>query len=166
MNFNFCPNCGKAKTVAKIDDTNYECSDCKWHFWNNAKAAVAVIFVRDHKILVSKRAKEPNKGMYDLPGGFVDFGEDPLDCATRETAEETGVQVRREDLELVDVYTNHYQAETFTVDLLFLAKHWEGEFIAGDDSSSLEWKAFSFIHDPAFQEPYTNLDQLLAKRYP
>lgn len=41
------------------------------------------------QILLITRKKNPSIGCYALPGGHVDYGEDPLDCVIRELREET-----------------------------------------------------------------------------
>jgi len=41
--------------------------------------------------MLTKRDIEPGKGLWALPGGFVDGGEDPVSAASREVLEETGV---------------------------------------------------------------------------
>lgn len=103
MNFNFCPSCGQKSSIQKQDGTNYECLNCKWHFWNNAKAATAMVFIKNGLIMFNKRAAEPNKGKYDLPGGFVDFNEDGYKGAIREAKEELNITIDKKDLELLDV---------------------------------------------------------------
>jgi len=165
MKFKFCPNCGIEGGVKQENETDYACSICGWKFWNNAKAAVAIAFVRDKQMLVSQRGREPNKGMYDLPGGFVNFGENAYDTAIRETKEETGVDISRESLELLDVYQNDYNPGAFTVDIIFLVRSWQGDFRANDDSAALLWKSLDFIYDESFSEKfYTGLDKaILAK---
>ena len=42
-------------------------------------------------VLLIERAREPYRGRYALPGGFVDYGEDIDDAIEREVAEETGL---------------------------------------------------------------------------
>ena len=51
------------------------------------------------KILMCKRAKDPFKGLYNLIGGKIEFGEDGLSAAYREMLEETSIVA--EDNELV-----------------------------------------------------------------
>lgn len=163
--FNFCPNCGTKGSVQKLDATNYECGTCKWHFWNNPKAAVAIAFVKDGKLLYSKRgrASDPAFGMYDLPGGFVDFGETAEAAAIREVFEETSVHIAEKDLQLLAVYHADYNEITSTIDIVFLVRTWQGEFKPQDDSDALEWKPLDFIKDEQFSEIfYIGLDRLIA----
>jgi len=56
-------------------------------------AADAVI-VRGGKVLLVKRAGEPFRGKWALPGGMVEEGERAAEAAVREAREETGVEVR------------------------------------------------------------------------
>lgn len=44
--------------------------------------------------MLIKRATEPYQGDWDIPGGFIDFGEHPEEAAKREVYEETGLRVR------------------------------------------------------------------------
>lgn len=162
MTFSYCPQCGKQQSVKKLDDTNYECQSCQWHLWNNAKATVALAFIKDGKMLVSKRALEPKKGYYDLPGGFVDFGESAKHAAIREAKEETAVYIDESDLSIVEVYFNRYFEDISTVDIVFLVSKWRGDFTAQDDSAGLEWKPFDFVHDSRFCPPYAGLDKKLT----
>lgn len=163
--FHFCPKCGQEGAVKTTDDTAYKCNDCGWQFWNNPRAAAALLFIKDGKMLVSKRAIEPKKGYYDLPGGFVDFYENAYEAAIREAKEEMTVDIHRDDLELIDTFNNRYLKEVSTADLIFIVHKWTGDFVPTDDCEALEWKDFSFINDECFSPPYPGLDKKLAKRF-
>ena len=52
----------------------------------------AVVLVDGHVVLV-KRAHEPLKGQWNLPGGGVELGETLRDACAREVLEETGLVV-------------------------------------------------------------------------
>ena len=41
-------------------------------------------------------------GLWELPGGSLDFQETPLQAAVRETSEETGISIKEENLKLAD----------------------------------------------------------------
>lgn len=46
----------------------------------------------DSKILLIKKARGPHTGKWDLPGGTIEFGEEPFETLKREIREETGIQ--------------------------------------------------------------------------
>lgn len=55
-----------------------------------------LVFSRDGEslqLLVVERKSEPYKGMWALPGGFIDYNEDPEAAAIRELHEETGIKL-------------------------------------------------------------------------
>jgi 8-oxo-dGTP diphosphatase len=59
------------------------------------------------EILLQKRAatKRTWPNYYDISAaGHIDFGDDPLTAATRETKEEVGVNVRADDLKFIGIY--------------------------------------------------------------
>jgi ADP-ribose pyrophosphatase YjhB (NUDIX family) len=50
------------------------------------------------KVLLSRLSRSPHRGRWTLPGGGLDFGERPVDAVVREVHEETGLDVRVEEL--------------------------------------------------------------------
>ena len=83
-NFNLCPMCGSKKIECK-DNRKWECPDCNFDLYCNVATAVGVI-IKDkyNNVLFEVRGKEPRKGYYAVPGGFVDFDECAEDAAIRE----------------------------------------------------------------------------------
>lgn len=55
--------------------------------------AVGAVIVRDGKALIIKRAHEPRKGEWSLPGGLLELGESLQDAVRREIKEETNLDV-------------------------------------------------------------------------
>lgn len=77
------------------------CHACGFiHFRDPKVAAVVAITDRDRLLLV-RRAASPEIGRWSMPGGFIDYGEDPREAAIREVKEETGLEV--EITHLIDV---------------------------------------------------------------
>ena len=56
--------------------------------------AVSAAIVRDGKVLVVRRARQPALNLYTLPGGVVEAGETMTDAVIREVREETSLHGR------------------------------------------------------------------------
>jgi 8-oxo-dGTP diphosphatase len=72
--------------------------------------------------LLMLRAKQPNLGVWTPIGGKLEMatGESPLQCAVRETLEETGLHVREADMRLFAMIAEKaYQGETHWLMFLF-----------------------------------------------
>lgn len=69
----------------------------------NSMVVATTVFVQDEQgwVLLIRRS---DSGAWALPGGGLDFGETVVDCAVRETREETGLDVRVTGL--VGIYSN------------------------------------------------------------
>lgn len=119
-NFNLCPMCGSKKIECK-DNRKWECPDCNFDLYCNVATAVGVI-IKDkyNNVLFEVRGKEPRKGYYAVPGGFVDFDECAEDAAIRECKEEIGVDIK--SVEFFCTYPNTYvykNIEYKTCDVFF-----------------------------------------------
>ncbi len=54
-----------------------------------------VYCLENNQVLLMRRKKEPNLGLWVAPGGKVEAGESPYDCAARELQEETGLKANK-----------------------------------------------------------------------
>lgn len=101
-NYVFCPFCGEELVVKKEEgrDRKY-CGKCGWTYYPHVAASACAVIVKDREILLVQRNREPHKGTWMFPAGFVDFGEHPGDTVVREVEEEVGLRV--ENLTLLDV---------------------------------------------------------------
>lgn len=90
------------------------------------------------EVLLVKRAIEPAKGYWDIPGGFLESGEPPEIGAQRELLEETGLAI--ELTELLGFFMDVYGEEKEPVlNICYLARAVSGEARAGDDAAELAW---------------------------
>lgn len=161
MRFKYCPSCGQ-ETIVQLK-TLQKCSNCGQDYWFNPKPSASILFVREGKLLYAKRGIEPNIGMYDFPGGFIDEREDMYDACVREILEETGLRIAKANLNLIEGYTVKYQDDIYALDLIFMLSDWTGEPLEHDDVAALEWKDIDFIDNPNFHPNYPGLSENLKQ---
>jgi ADP-ribose pyrophosphatase YjhB (NUDIX family) len=136
----FCPRCA---TELAHDHERVSCPGCSFVAHSNSEPTACALCVDDQgRLLLVRRAHEPHRGTWDLPGGFLEEGEHPLDALRRELQEETGLDV--EPGEFVGVWLDRYgnapDAPT-TLNLFWAARVAGGEPSAGDDAAELRWFA-------------------------
>jgi ADP-ribose pyrophosphatase YjhB (NUDIX family) len=142
-NWRFCPRCGETLTC---EQDHLRCAACGERYWANAIPGVQGVLERDGRVLLARRAHEPRRGEWDLPGGLVDEQEEPLDALRREFREETGLDV--EPLELVSIAIEPYgHRHVFSLTWTVRA---DGEPVAADDVAELRWFAPHELPDMAF----------------
>jgi len=101
------------------------------------------VLIRDgDKILIVKRAGEPSKGIWSIPGGLVELGERVRDAAVREVEEETGLSIEIDDL--LGVFDSVSKDESGAVRyhyilVDFLAHPTGGELKPESDISDARW---------------------------
>jgi 8-oxo-dGTP diphosphatase len=103
---------------------------------------VGILIRKDEEYLMIKRASEPDKGLWSVPGGMVEIGEKAEDAAVREAKEETGLMVEiREDLGVVDkiVRDESGRVKYHFVIIDYLAEPVSGEMHHHDDALDALW---------------------------
>lgn len=105
--FKFCPSCTSTH-FAFPDNRRFLCDDCGFTYYHNIAAAVAIIFTFEDKILFTVRNVDPDKGKWDLPGGFIDPNETAQEAACREIKEELGIEISNSDLKYSTTSPNNY----------------------------------------------------------
>jgi ADP-ribose pyrophosphatase YjhB (NUDIX family) len=132
--YNFCPLCGNRLVERELEhQTRMVCSSCEFVHYRNPVPASGVILVENRGVLLVKRKFEPRVGMWTLPAGFVEAGEDAPSCAIREMKEETNLDV---DLaRLFNVYSAFDDPRTAVVLILYVGRRTGGELRCGDDAS-------------------------------
>ena len=134
----FCPRCG---AELRNDGPKVECLRCGFvHYSNPVPAAAALVVDETGRLLLARRAVEPDAGLWDTPGGFLDEGEQPRDGLRRELLEEAGVDVEIGDF--FGMYLDRYGSDpdaAYVLNLVWRASIVGGELEAADDVSELAW---------------------------
>jgi ADP-ribose pyrophosphatase YjhB (NUDIX family) len=119
----FCPRCGSDAFPEKAHHF-FLCERCDFHFHINCTPAVVGILTDDDsRILLIRRTKEPGKGKYSVPGGFVDSGETVEAALAREIHEEVNLEMS--SCEYLTSYPNPYLYKGVVfpiVDMIFFCK--------------------------------------------
>ena len=107
-----------------VENALLSCPACGFRLHLNP-AAAAGVFAHDAqgRVLLLRRAQEPAKGSFGVPGGFVDIGESVDDTVHRETREETGLEV--EDVRYLGSWPNLYSwrgVDYPVIDMFFTAR--------------------------------------------
>jgi len=135
------------------------------NLWKNPSVTCDGLVLRKGKVLLVKRGREPFRGCYALPGGFVEYGESTEDCVVREIREETGLET--EVVRLVGVYSEMGRdPRGHFITLLYLLREKGGALRAGDDADSAEFFAPSDLPDLAFDHGTMIADGIKAAEHP
>jgi ADP-ribose pyrophosphatase YjhB (NUDIX family) len=103
---------------------------------------VGAVIVDGRRVLLVRRATEPLKGEWSVPGGMLELGEKLRDGVRREVWEETGLVV--EPGEVLDVFDSIFtdgqgRTQYHYVLIDFLCRAISGEAKAGTDVSEVRW---------------------------
>jgi ADP-ribose pyrophosphatase YjhB (NUDIX family) len=135
---NFCSNCGAPEIILSIpqgdNKKRHVCEKCDTIHYQNPKIIVGCIPVFEDKILLAQRNIQPQKGLWNLPAGFMENGETLEQGATREVLEETGAKVTIE--RLFAIYNIPHFNQVF---MMFLARMSDSFFEAGVESGDIQF---------------------------
>lgn len=154
----FCLRCGtRLVQIEKFGKKRPTCPQCDWVYFPDPKVAVAVLIEEDARVLLVRRAVDPERGRWTLPAGFVDAGEDPVRAAERECLEETGLRV--EVTRLLDVIAGQEHPRGAHILILYRGEIIRGDISPGDDVDRARFFSRLDLPSLAFQ----STAQILAR---
>jgi ADP-ribose pyrophosphatase len=103
---------------------------------------VSAVVLREGRILLVKRSKEPSKGKWSIPGGRLELGEALYEAAKREVLEECSIEIEIEHV--LEVTDNIIRDEEGRIRYHFvlidlLARYISGEAKAQSDAEECRW---------------------------
>jgi len=146
--FVHCPRCGAAP-LSRVGERAVRCAACGFKFYFNCATAVGALLLYQGKLVLGVRGKEPCKGMLDMPGGFVEFGETAEEALRREVLEEFNLVISAPAYLLSAPNDYPYAGIVYkTTDLFFVCEVDDISAIrAGDDVAGYQ------LVDPGELEP-------------
>lgn len=111
------------------------------------KVGVAIIIIKDGKVLLGKRKGSHGEGTWAFPGGHLEFGESVEECAARELMEESGLRAGKMRLgpftnDIFEKEGRHY------ITLYVIADHENGEARIMEPEKLEKWGWFGWENLP------------------
>jgi ADP-ribose pyrophosphatase YjhB (NUDIX family) len=146
--FVHCPRCSQA-ALSMLAERAIHCAPCGFQFYFNSATAVGALLLHQGQLVLAVRGKNPQLGMLDLPGGFVEFDETAEDALRREVWEELKLTITN-PVYLASAPNDYLYANILykTTDLFFVCSVEDISAIqAGDDVAAYQ------LADPASLDP-------------
>ncbi|MGD9316813.1 MAG: NUDIX domain-containing protein [Anaerolineae bacterium] len=158
--YRYCPFCSTPLVVVESGPrARPACSTCGYVQHRNPAPTVSVLVVEGDRVLLGQRGGSPGKGTWSFPSGYVDYEEDFLTTAIRETKEETGLDV--EVCSILNVVSSFVSPRFHFLGIYVLARVMGGELVAGDDLEAVAWFPFAGpLPGMGFQEDVTILEMV------
>jgi 8-oxo-dGTP diphosphatase len=103
-----------------------------WKTWQPRERATLCFLIEDGQILLIRKKRGLGAGKINGPGGRIELGEEPHECAVRETSEEVGLtplNVQKRGV-LHFQFADGYSLQCF----VFLAHAYTGDLIETDEA--------------------------------
>src|SRR5262249_3529277 len=161
-----CAHCGlTCRPCRDGERTRPVCPGCGWVAYRNPAPGVAVLVTDGDRVLLGRRAgRTRGGGLWELPGGFVEFDEDFLFAGRREVREEAGLDV--EITGIVSVTSNFFSPALHSLVIVLTASPVGGVLRAGDGFDAVRWVPKAGPFPPLAADADTDFLQMLAAGLP
>jgi ADP-ribose pyrophosphatase YjhB (NUDIX family) len=160
--FVFCPACATKLENPDQSEGGASCPNCGRTWYRNSAPTAGAAIVRDGRVLLAVRGVDPHKGKFDVPGGFLRVGEEPIAGVKREVREETGLEIDVSMEDCLQIVPHEYGGEgDYVLAIGFKARHVSGEPSAASDVADVRWVGKKELDDLDFAWEH---DRQLARR--
>ncbi|MCE7885372.1 MAG: NUDIX hydrolase [Actinobacteria bacterium ATB1] len=151
--YTYCPFCASPLVAVEQEGTvRPTCSAGHFRQYGNPAPAANGIVQSGTDLLLVRRAREPFAGLWALPGGFVEWDEDPAETAVREVLEETGLAVGITGLPLLLLDRGDPRGNTLSANYpAELVDPRQNEPHPGDDADDARWWPVANLPPLAFE---------------
>jgi len=136
--YKYCPCCAASLELTPDDDRHRPwCPRCGFIQFKNPAPAVAILIVRDDRVLLGKRSGPPGAEKWATLSGYIEFDEDFLTTGIREAKEETGLEV--EIVAILNVASSFISPGYHFFSVYLLGRVIGGDMVPGSDMGELRW---------------------------
>ena len=131
----------------------------------NPIVGIGAVIVKGNKVLLIKRAGDPGRGLWSIPGGLVELGEKIKDAVRREVKEETGLDVRVGEIaDVTEIITRDEEGKVkyHFVIVDFFAEVLRGELKPSSDALEAKWVEFNDLRKYRLTETVERLFKKLG----
>ncbi|MBP1759919.1 MAG: ADP-ribose pyrophosphatase [Firmicutes bacterium] len=160
----YCPLCAEPLKTLMIDNhPRSTCPKCSYIDWGNFSLGVGGVLWYQGKVLLVQRAHNPGKGVWTIPGGYVNQGEAIGDAIVREIEEETGIIAKPLSIIALRDRPSNNPSEKHDGYIIFLMSHLGGTLHAQpEEVSNLGF--FSIEECESLQIPFLTLSAIAASQ--
>ncbi|MBJ95332.1 MAG: NUDIX hydrolase [Rickettsiales bacterium] len=133
-----------------------------WERWQPTDRATLLFVLDESKILLIRKKRGLGAGKISAPGGRMEPGESPLQCALRELKEEVGVTA----FEAAERGLHHFQfMDGYALKVhVFITRRWSGEPVETDEAIPLWFDVAALPYEEMWEDDRLWMPHLLAGR--
>jgi NAD+ diphosphatase len=160
VQWNYCPVCGIK--MIKDGESRPTCPDGHFTKYPTPVAATFAFIRNNDEYLILKRARDPQKGAWDLPGGFLEYGENAIECLRREIEEETALKNVKE-IEHIGTYPTPYGDIDKVLSLAYVFESDDRNVTLSEENTEYRWVSIADMPDLALDDTQSAME-FLRKR--
>lgn len=127
------------------------------------KVGIGVLIFKDNKVLIGKRKGSHGEGEYAFPGGHLEYMESFADCASRETLEETGIEIQNVRFQYLANITKYAPKHYVHIGLIADWKNGEPKVLEPHKCESWNWYDIDNMPSPMFEMAKLAIDYYKSK---
>ncbi|MFH1978348.1 MAG: NUDIX hydrolase [Candidatus Aenigmatarchaeota archaeon] len=115
------------------------------------QVGVAVIVVKNNKVLLLRRTNSHGEGTWNFPGGHLEFNESLEDCSKRETLEESDITIK--NIKFASLTNDVFKEKKKHYITIFMISDWksgEAKIMEPNKATNIGWFEWDNLPQPLF----------------